>query len=303
MIDYKQIVRKRATRFLILRLLKWVPDNIMLRLQYRLKMGFWPDFKHPKRFTEKLQIYKMRYRNPLMPICVDKYRVREYVKSKGLESILNELYGVYDRAEDIPFDKLPNEYVIKTTDGSGGNNVLLVRNASELNMAHTIDTVNSWLGVKDINAGREWAYTINDKSRIIVEALINSKTDLFDYKFFCFSGHVYICQIISNRFTNESIDFYDLNWKHRDGLVGFLELNSEIGNSPVGIPHPSNLTQMVRIAETLSANFPFVRVDLYNVEGRIYFGELTFYPASGYGHFTQDDFDYELGALFDIKDL
>ena len=301
--NYKRIFASRELRFRILYFLRFIPDYIMLRLQYRLKMGFWPDFKHPKRFTEKLQIYKMKYRNPLMPICVDKYRVREYVKSKGLDSILNELYGVYDRAEDIPFDKLPTEYVIKTTDGSGGNNILLVRNASELNIAHMINTVNSWLGVKDINAGREWAYTINDKSRIIVEALINSKTDLLDYKFFCFSGHVYICQIISNRFTNESIDFYDLNWKHRDGLVGFLELNSEVGNSPIGIPCPSNLTQMIRIAETLSANFPFVRVDLYNVEGRIYFGELTFYPASGYGHFTQDDFDYELGALFDIKNL
>lgn len=301
--NYKNIFTSRQLRFAILKNLHWIPDNVMLRLQYRLKMGFWPDFKHPKRFTEKLQIYKMKYRNPLMPICVDKYRVREYVKSKGLESILNELYGVYDKAEDIPFDKLPNDYVIKTTDGSGGNNILLVRNSSELNIAHTINTVNSWLGVKDINAGREWAYTVSETSRIIVEALIKSDTDLLDYKFFCFSGRAYICQVISNRFTNETIDFFDLNWKHRDNLVGFLDANSRIGNSRIDIHCPPNFTQMIKIAETLSADFPFVRVDLYNVNGLIYFGELTFYPASGYGYFTQDDFDYELGALLDLNTL
>lgn len=296
MIDYKQIVRKRATRFLILRLLKWVPDNIMLRLQYRLKMDFWPDFKHPKRFTEKLQLYKMEYRNPLMPICVDKYRVREYVKSKGLESILNELYGVYDRAEDIPFDKLPNEYVVKTTDGSGGNNILIVDDVSTLDIKSTIPLINSWIGIKDINAGREWAYTGIDISRIIVERKLGYEgvSDVKDYKFFCFSGEPYIICVDSNRFIEHERSIYDINWKQLD-----ITFNDYPKGSTENVP--INFDYMLYVARMLSKDFPFVRVDLYNIEGDVVFGELTFYPSSGYCYFNPDSFDFELGSKFDLR--
>lgn len=118
--NYKKIFRSQQLRFRIMRMLQWVPDSVMLRVQYRIKMGFWPDFKHPKRFTEKLQLYKMKYRNPVMHQCVDKYEVRKYVESKGLGHILNELYGVYDKPEEINFDALPDKFVMKTTTGGGG---------------------------------------------------------------------------------------------------------------------------------------------------------------------------------------
>ena len=106
----------------------------MLRLQYRIKMGFWPNFKHPTRFTEKLQLYKMKYRNPVMHQCVDKYEVRKYVESKGLGHILNELYGVYDRPEDIGFSTLPQQFVVKTTDGGGGLNVIVVKDKETIDV-------------------------------------------------------------------------------------------------------------------------------------------------------------------------
>ena len=125
--DYKKIIKSQQLRFRIMRLLKWVPDSIMLRIQYRIKMGFWPDFIHSKRFTEKLQLYKMRYRNPVMHQCVDKYEVRKFVESKGLGYILNELYGVYDKPEEIDFSTLPNLFVMKSTTGGGGQNVIIVK--------------------------------------------------------------------------------------------------------------------------------------------------------------------------------
>ena len=170
--DYRKVIKSQNTRFKILKLLKWVPDSIMLRVQYRIQMGFWPDFKHPKRFSEKLQLYKMKYRNPVMFQCVDKYDVREYVKSKGLEYILNDCYGVFDRAEDIDIEKLPQQFVAKTTDGTGGFNIKIVRDKSTLDVKEFRKELNSWLGKKDIDAGREWAYTGIKKSRIIIEKLL-----------------------------------------------------------------------------------------------------------------------------------
>lgn len=169
--DYKKIIKSQSVRFAILRLLSWIPDSMMLKLQYRIKMGFWPDFKHPKRFTEKLQLYKMKYRNPVMHQCVDKYEVRKYVESKGLGHILNELYGVYDNPEDIDFSILPEKFVIKTTDGGGGLNVIVVKDKKTADINDILKKLNKWKGHKKAgaNAGREWAYEGEYPSRIIIE--------------------------------------------------------------------------------------------------------------------------------------
>lgn len=168
--DYKRIIKSRATRFAILRALSFVPDSVMLRVQYRIKMGFWPDFKHPKRYTEKLQLYKMEYRNPVMHQCVDKYEVRKYVESKGLGHILTPLYGVYDHASEIDLDTLPDKFVAKTTDGGGGNNVIIVRDKSKLDEEKFRRDLDGWIRTKGgTTSGREWAYTGIKQSRIIIE--------------------------------------------------------------------------------------------------------------------------------------
>ena len=120
MMDYKKIIKNQEARYAILKALSRGPDAIMLRLQYRIKTGRWPNLKNPQRFTEKLQVYKMKYHNPLMHQCVDKYEVRKYVTSLGLEHILVKLYGVYNNAREIDFSQLPTQFVIKTTDGGGG---------------------------------------------------------------------------------------------------------------------------------------------------------------------------------------
>lgn len=169
--DYKKIIRNQRLRFQILNALSWVPDSIMLKIQYRIKMGFWPDFQHPKRFTEKLQLYKMKYRNPVMHQCVDKYEVRKYVERKGLGHILNELYGVYDKPEDIDFSILPQQFVIKTTDGGGGQNVIVVRDKNTADFRDIMHKLRTWNSQKNSGAsfGREWAYKGEFHPRIIIE--------------------------------------------------------------------------------------------------------------------------------------
>lgn len=299
--NYKRIIKSRQNRFAILKALSWVPDSIMLRIQYRIKNGRWPNLKHPKRFTEKLQLYKMKYRNPLMPQCVDKFEVRKFVESKGLGSILNELYGVYDKAEEIDFENLPQKFVIKTTDGGGGNTIIICEDKSKLDIPHTIKTVNSWLDAgRVVNSGREWAYTKIRKSRIIIEEFLESDGDLTDYKFFCFSGKPRYCQVITGRWDMECIDFFDRRWNHQK-FVGLNPISGpKLSNAKICPMKPSNYEEMWKFAERMSSDFPFVRVDLYSIKGKTIFGELTFYPASGYGVFSTDDVDFELGTYFTI---
>ena len=292
--NYKSIIKSQNTRLKILSLLAWVPDSLMVRLQYRIQLGFWPNLKHPQRFTEKLQVYKLKYRNPLMHKCVDKYEVREYVKNLGLGHILNELYGVYDRAEDIDLSKLPMEFVAKTTDGTGGFNVMLVSDKNTLNRQSFCAELNGWLGKKDINAGREWAYTGENMSRIIVEKRLHQVGgNLTDYKFFCFDGEVRFLYVMTDR---------------KDGVVSLAICDTEFNRLPYsrgdertmqGDPvKPDNFKEMLEVSRILSRDFPHVRVDLYNIEGKIIFGELTFYDGSGYFHFVPDEFDYIVGSYF-----
>lgn len=156
--DYKKIISSERLRFAILQALSFVPDSWMLKWQYRIKMGFWPDMKHPQRYTEKLQLYKMYYRNPLLCRCVDKFEVREYVKCKGLERILNTCYGCYDRADEIDFQALPSKFVAKTTGGGGGMNVLIVREKDSKAWPAQSALLNKWASVVAACYGREWAY-------------------------------------------------------------------------------------------------------------------------------------------------
>lgn len=294
--DYKKIIKNRSTRIAILKAVSFIPDSIMLRVQYRIKMGRWPELMHPKRYTEKLQVYKMKYRNPTLHRCVDKYEVRKYVEELGLGHLLNELYGVYNRAEEIDFEKLPKRFVIKTTDGGGGNNIVICKDKSKLNIPETIETVNSWLTVGgDVNVGREWAYTGVKKSRIIVEEYLenpaNPDAGIEDFKILCFGGKPHYVIVDKDRYIDHKRNFYTTDWVR-------VRVNTDHEQFEDEYPKPENFDIMLKAAEKLSAEFPAVRVDLYNIEGRILFGELTFYPWSGYVQFTPDEFDFHLGSLF-----
>ena len=293
--DYKKIIRNRKTRFLILKLLGFVPDSVMLKLQYRIKLGRKLDLKAPKRFTEKLQWYKINYRNPLMHKCVDKYAVRKYVESKGLGDILVELYGHYKNISDVPFSKLPNSFVIKTTHGGGGLNVVVVPDKSKIDTEELKEKLSfSEDRVANNGGGREWAY-YGLKTGIIVEQLLvnseNPRAGVNDYKIFCYNGHAKYIIVDVDRYIGHKRNFYDRDWNN-------LHITSDCPAADREIEKPENLEKMLEIAEKLSEGFPYVRVDLYDVDGKIYFGELTFYPWSGYVQFFPDSFDFEMGKEF-----
>ena len=295
--NYKKIIRSQQLRFKILRMLNWVPDSVMLRIQYRVKMGFWPNLKRPKRYTEKLQLYKMRYRNPVMTQCVDKFEVRKYVESKGLGHILNDIYGVYDSVYVFDFTSLPDKFVVKSTTGGGGLNVIVVKDKKQCNFEDIKRKIATWEKHKQgsISAGREWAYNNMRDTRIIIEKFLEDSTgsgDLSDYKLFFFNGRFKLLWVDKNRYTDHHRGFYDEN-------LDFMPNKSWIYNTFKTPPKlPPVITDMIKYGSILSEEFPHARVDFYCVNNKVYFGEITFYANCGYGKFTPDDFDFELGSYF-----
>lgn len=296
--NYKKIIKTREMRHKILKMLSFVPDRPMLKLQYRIKLGRWPNLKNPTRFTEKVQLYKMYYRNPDVPVCSDKYAVRGYLEKKGLGHLLPELYGVYERAEDIDFATLPNRFVMKTNDGGGGNNIVICKDKSKLDIPATVMELNSWLNKKDINPGREWGYSLIPKSVIMVEEFLEDADHpgetIEDFKFYCFHGEIFCIQHDVGRYMeNHTRTFYDPDWNH-------MHVKMLIDDNEEEEPRPANLEEMKKVVKELAKDFPHVRVDIYSVNGKIYFGELTFYTGAGYNRVDPDDFDLRMGERFDI---
>lgn len=296
--DYKKIIKNRNVRFKILRLFDFLPDRVMLKLQYRIKLNRKLNINNPKRFTEKLQLYKMYYRNDILHVCVDKYKVRSFVESKGLKNILPNFYGLFDNVDEIDFMRLPNKFVMKCTDGGGGLNVMICNDKSKMNIQNTKKILLEWLSHNKIYGGREWAYN-GLQPKIIIEEYLEDEScsnGIFDYKFFCFNGVPYYIVLDGDRFTGHKRNFYDINWNK-------IEVSSDCPNFDRIIPKPEGLSEMIRVAKILAVDFDFVRVDLYYVNKKVYFGELTFYPWSGYVKFNPDFFDYELGSKFKIEKI
>lgn len=250
------------------------------------------------RFTEKLQWYKMHYRNPVMHQCVDKYLVREYVKNKGLEDTLVPLIARYDTLYDVKWDDLPNQFVIKTTHGGGGLNVVVCHDKSKLSMTELKEKLSFQPNpVKTNTLGREWAYYGLQPGIVVEELLVNRenpKAGVNDYKFFCYNGHAKYIVVDMDRYIGHKRNFYDRDWND-------LHVTSDCQAIDREIERPENLDEMLQIAEKLSEDFPYVRVDLYNVDGKVYFGELTFYPWSGYVQYTPDEADYWFGKDFELR--
>lgn len=291
--EYKQIIKRKNVRFGLLYICRLIPSKWMVKLQYRIKFKRKLNLKDPKRFTEKMQWYKLYYRNPLMVQCADKYMVRQYVKEKGLAYILNELYAVYDEPKNIDFATLPDRFVLKLSNGSGTN--LICRNKSEIDKAEVVHQFRQFKFRAKADAGREWPY-MKAKSVIVAEKLLEDEQHMNnavnDYKIFCFNGKPEYVICISNRYTDKCNHLvYTTDWEKVNVVSEGADLTGDE-------PRPENLAEMLRIAEKLSADFPFARIDLYSLEGKIYFGEITFFPWSGYMEFEPDSFDFELGKRF-----
>lgn len=292
--NYKRIIPNQEARLKILKLTNFVPDKLMVKLQYRIKTGRKLNLEEPKRFTEKLQWYKLNYRTSLMTQCADKLRVRDYVDSKGFGNILIPLHGYYYNIEELDFSELPNSFILKTNNGSHTN--IICKDKGSLNYKATLNKLENWLTSRTPKAGREWAY-YDIKPCIVCEELLvdmnNPNEDIRDYKFLCFNGRVEYIWVDIDRSTNHKRNFYDRTWN-------FLNISSDYPNTGDVIPKPEKLAEMITIAEKLSEEFPHVRVDLYFVNESIFFGELTFYSLSGYESFNPDNFDYVLGDLFEL---
>ena len=233
-----------------------------------------------------------------MKQCVNKYAVREYVKKKGLEDILVELYAHYDRAENVDWESLPESFVIKTQHGGGGLSVIVVPDKNKMTKEEMVSRLFFSISkTGERGGGREWAYWGNPTGVVVEELLVNRENPeagVNDYKFFCYNGKPEFIIVDVDRYIGHKRNFYDLNWNN-------LHITSDCPAADREIPRPNNLDDMIKVAEKLSEDFPYVRVDLYSVDGRVYFGELTFYPWSGYVQYTPDEADFLFGKDFKLK--
>ena len=290
--NYKKKIKSQKLRIKILKLLSFIPDKIMIKLQYRISTGKKLNLKHPSTFNEKIQLYKLNYRDNLMIICADKFSVRNFVESKGLSNILNELYSVYSSYKDIDFGTLPKKFVLKTTNGSGTN--YFCSNKDQIDYIELEKILTEWMKPLKKSLGREWAYD-NIVPRIICEKYLEVEQgeDLRDYKFFCFDGEPKYIQVDMNRATNHQRNIYDIDWNYIDETITY----SNVGDI---IQKPKTFDKMLAIARILSKDFPHVRVDLYDYKDQVIFGELTFYHGSGYEKFSSYKFEKEMGFEFTV---
>lgn len=282
--------------------LSWLPDKQYLSLRYRCQMGHWINWNNPKTFTEKIQWLKVYNRNPEYTTMVDKYTAKQYVAERIGEEYIIPTIGVWDKIEDIDWEVLPNQFVLKTTHGGGSCGVVICKDKMTFDKDFALAKLKDSLA-SDIYKGlREWPYK-NVPKRIIAEKYMSSEytmkssDDLVDYKFFCFNGEPVYCQVIRDRNTKETIDFYDMNWKH----MPFVGLNPVVQNGLNPVVRPKKLDEMQKICRKLSVGKPFLRVDLYDINGKIYFGEMTFFPASGIGNFNPSEWQIKLGDLINIQ--
>ncbi|MGX5522828.1 ATP-grasp fold amidoligase family protein [Bacillus toyonensis] len=295
MVNYKSICKtiknpyKLASYLGERGMLKSIPDEIYLKWIYRARMDKNLDIDNPITFNEKLQWLKLYDRNPLYTQLVDKYEVRKYISNIIGERYLIPLLGVYEKFSDIDFDKLPSQFVLKCTHDSGG--LVVCKDKNTLDMESAERKINRSLKRNYYYLQREWPYK-DVKPRIICEKymLDESNEELKDYKFLCFNGKVQCSFVCLNRGKKEglNVDFYDLNWNP----MPFIR---QYPNSGQKINKPKNYDQMIEFAELLSKDFPFVRVDFYEVNGNLYFGELTFYPGSGLEKFSPEKYDEIFG--------
>jgi len=290
---YRRLIRKVVYVFA-----PFLDDISFLKLYYWCTTGEILHLKNPKTFCEKINWLKINWKRSEFSELVDKVTVKEYVgKTIGEEFIIPTIQVVND-INMVDFKTLPKQFVIKCTHDSGG--VFICKDKENFDIDFIKEKLRQNLERNFFNITREYPYK-NVTPRILIESFLEDtlNTDLNDYKFYCFNGKAEYCQLITNRSTNETIDFYDRNWIHQE-FVGLTLSNVHPSNS-VHI-RPMNYDKMLEISDKLAKSIysPFVRIDLYNIKGRIYFGEITFYPASGMGKFLPNKWNYILGDMINI---
>ena len=295
----RRITRHCALVILNLPIFRNLNDKDYLKIKYRIFYGKKLNLEHPSTFNEKLQWLKLYDRNPKYTRLVDKADVKTYVASIIGEDKIIPTLGVWESEEEIDFSSLPKQFVLKCTHDS--SSVVICKDKNSFNIQEAKKRLKRSLSKDFYSAGREWSYK-GLIPRIIAEKYMSdsgdeSLSELRDYKFFCFNGVVKCLKVDFDRFVDHRANYYDTegNLLHFEEMMCPSDPNRDI-------VLPINLHEMITIAEKLAKNIPFVRVDLYNVGGRIYFGEMTFYPASGFGFFNPDEWDLKLGQWLELPE-
>ena len=275
---------------------RMIPDKIYLKIMYHFMIGAKLNLKNPNTFNEKLQWLKINNRHLEYQKMVDKYKAKEYVASIIGEEYIIPTLGVWNSFDEIDFDKLPDQFVLKCTHDSGS--VVICKDKSLFNKDTARKRINKGLKNDRFWHGREWPYK-DVPRKIICEKYMSDgiNQSLNDYKIMCFNGKAKLVQTHTGRFSKHHYqDFYDLEWNH-------LEIAQDGGEkSPIAINKPDNLDEMIRLSEILAKDIPHVRVDWYSIKGRLFFGELTFFDGSGFDKFSDYSFDELLGSWISLPE-
>lgn len=269
----------------------WLPDSLYLKIMFRLKMGYKLNLKNPQTFNEKLQWLKLYNRKPEYTRMVDKSEAKTVAENILGKGCVIPTLGVWNKFEEIDFNSLPDSFVLKTTNGGGGGGVIICRDKSKLNLASAAERLKSSLKANIYRHLKEWPYK-NVKPRIIAEKfMVDESGELRDYKFYCFNGEPKVFLVASERFSGHRtyFDYFDMEGNHLPFTQGGI-------NNPVTPELPSTFVEMKQVAMKLSHGLPHVRIDLYSVDEKVYFGEFTFFDSSGFEKFTPREWDNIFGG-------
>lgn len=275
---------------------RFLPDKVALQVEYLYRFHRLCNFDSPKTYTEKIQWLKLYNRDPKYCTLVDKYEVRGVVKSIiGEDHLIPLVGGPWDSFDEIDFNSLPKQFVLKSTHDSGG--IVICKDKEQFDIDKAKKIINDSLKNNYFWQGREWPYK-NIKHKIIAEQYMvdESGVELKDYKFFCFDGKCQFLFIATDRGIDTRFDFFDTDFNHIDVKNGHE-------NSTKVIHRPERFEEMIEIAEKLSTGLPHVRIDLYNINGKIYFGEYTFFHFSGLIPFEPDEWDIKFGEMLILPDV
>lgn len=295
---------ERIKRFILkpLNLINRNRPDLVTKLLFLLKNKYRLNLKSPKTFNEKLNWMKLYYKNDLMPICSDKLAVREYVKSSGLENILTKVYWEGKLPENIPYDELPMQFVIKVTHGSGYN--IICKDKTKIDTEMINKKLHNWLNSKYLPSYGEWFYGIVPPSIIIEEYLVDNANEVpKDYKLYHFNNinshkEVGFIAVHTGRFTERNAKtIYDTSWKKIDGVKFGVDvdlLNYE--------KKPKNFDLMIEYTKILAKPFPHARIDFYEINDKLYFGEITFITGAGFSSITPRSYDDLWGSWIELPE-
>ena len=285
---YQKVINKLINK----NVFDFLSDEQFLKFKFRIHMDKKLDLKNPRTFNEKLQWLKLNDRNPEYTKMVDKYAVREYIAKKIGAEYLIPLLGVWDSVDDIDFDSLPNQFVLKCNHDSGGH--VICKDKSKLDVEEARKKLSKVMKRDFYKLSREWPYK-NVKRKIIAEKFMvdESGTELKDYKFFCFDGRCEYMFVATDRPHDTKFDFYDMDFKHLPFKQGHPHATKEIQK-------PKAFDEMKELAQKLSKGIKQVRIDFYEINGKVYFGEITFFHYSGFTPFEPEEWDYKFGELIKL---